>query len=183
MLRHLLLALMLAATAAFVVGVAVERAGDDHPAAVEAAEHHSETAEHDSAAEGAEHSEAAEHDERSELAEGGETHEQSEELRPLGIDVEATPFVVLVAIVSVALALVVWLRPSVGLLVLVAFAMLAFAALDVREIAHQLDEDDTGLALLAALVAALHAAAATTAVLLARRPPGAPAGHAGTMPA
>jgi hypothetical protein len=38
--------------------------------------------------------------------------------------------------------------------------MALFAALDVREVFHQLDEDKTGLATLAVLVAAVHLAAA-----------------------
>jgi hypothetical protein len=46
--------------------------------------------------------------------------------------------------------------------------MLAFAALDVREVAHQLIESRTGLGVLAGAVAVLHAAAATVAGRLAR---------------
>ena len=64
-----------------------------------------------------------------------------------------------------------WLRPgSRPLLALVVLAMVAFAVLDVREVVHQLDEDNGGLALLAAAVAALHLGVAAVAVALARRP-------------
>jgi hypothetical protein len=48
--------------------------------------------------------------------------------------------------------------------------MVAFAVLDVREVVHQLDDDNGGLALLAAAVAALHLGVAAIAVALARRP-------------
>ena len=46
--------------------------------------------------------------------------------------------------------------------------MVAFAVLDVREVVHQLDEDNGGLALLAGVVAALHLGAAAVALALAR---------------
>jgi len=170
-MRRLLLALMLAATAAFVVGVAIEHNDEHHPVAVEAAEHADEHGE-----EATPEHEAAEH------AEGSEAHEESEELRPFGIDIEATPFIVLAAAASVLLALAAWLRPRAALLAVIAGVMLAFAVLDVREVFHQLDEDRDGLALLAALVATLHLASAAVAALLASRG-GEPAGATGTIPA
>jgi hypothetical protein len=52
----------------------------------------------------------------------------------------------------------------------VVVACLAFTAFDLREVAHQAGESRTGLALVAALVAALHLAAAATALALWRRP-------------
>jgi hypothetical protein len=163
-MRHLLLALMLAATAAFVAGVAIERNDTHHhPAAVEATEH---AREHATDGEGAPEHETAAHAEATGHDEGSEAHE---ELRPLGIDVEATPFVVLAAAVSILLALAAWLRPRPALLAAIAALMLAFAALDVREVFHQLDEHRDGLALLAALVAILHLASAAVGALLAGR--------------
>jgi hypothetical protein len=151
--RSLLVLLVAAATAAFVVGTAIERnTGDPHAEAARQAAPHSE------AVEG--------HEQRS--------HETTEpagesELRPLGVDVEAAPFVALAAAASLALALAAWLRPSTApLLLLVAAAFLAFAALDVRELAHQIDESSGGLAALAAAVALAHAAAAAVAVAMAR---------------
>lgn len=56
-----------------------------------------------------------------------------------------------------------WLGASPLVLGVVALAMAAFAALDVREVVHRVDESRTGLALLAALVAVLHLAAAVLA--------------------
>ena len=64
----------------------------------------------------------------------------------------------------------------------VAAAMLVFAALDVREVFHQVDESRTGLAVLAGVVAALHLGAATAIGLLARGD-GRLTGPGGTMPA
>jgi hypothetical protein len=82
-------------------------------------------------------------------------------MRTQGVDLEATPFVVIAAAFSLGPAMAVWLRPeSRALLGLVAAAMVALAVLDVREVVHQLDEDNGGLAVLAGVVAVLHLAAA-----------------------
>jgi len=63
--------------------------------------------------------------------------------RLLGVDLEATPFVVLAA--ALALAVAVWLRPEWALLLgLIAVAMVVFAALDVREVFHQLVDAGRG---------------------------------------
>jgi hypothetical protein len=46
--------------------------------------------------------------------------------------------------------------------------MVALAALDVREVVHQVDEHNGGLAALAGVVAALHLAAAAIALSMGR---------------
>jgi O-antigen ligase len=87
-----------------------------------------------------------------------------------GTDPESTSLVVLAIVASLLLAAGCWFRPEWRrLLVVTAFAMAAFAVLDLREVIHQLDESDTGLASVAGAVATLHVAAAVTAVILARR--------------
>ena len=149
--------LIVLASGVFAVGVALERSEEDSesPAHVEAEaeESHVEGEE----AEGLDETEG----------EGGE-EEESETL--LGIDLESTPLVILAVLGSLALAAGVWLRPDLGwLLVLVGVAMGAFAILDVREFFHLLDESREGIAVLAALVAVLHATAAWLA--LSRREP------------
>jgi hypothetical protein len=84
----------------------------------------------------------------------------------LGINLESTPFVVLAVLGSLALAGGVWARPDLRLLLLVvALAMLGFAALDVREVFRQVDESNDGLA----AAAALHLAAAGLAFTAERR--------------
>jgi hypothetical protein len=91
------------------------------------------------------------------------------ELKPLGVNVEAVPFVVLAAVASIVLALAAWFRPRMVLLLLaIAGAMLVFALLDVREVFHQSDESRTGLAVLAAVIATLHASAVVVAGMMAR---------------
>jgi hypothetical protein len=180
-LRVLLVALVIAATASFVVGVSIER-GDEaaHHAAGEAAAPAGEGQEAGGEGE-AQHAEG-------ESAEGAaNTEEPHAELRPLGIDVEATPFVALAALASLALAAAAWLRPTLTpLLALVAGAMLAFAALDIREVFHQADINESGLAVLAGAVAAVHLAAAAAAAAMAARSRASVApvtGPAGTMAA
>jgi hypothetical protein len=175
-IRVVLLALVLAATAAFVVGVAVERASGE-------AGHHdtaSPAAPGKGAAAGEAHAESGGESQAAHAAGGA-----AAELRPLGINVEAWPFVIAAVLASLALAAAGWLHPQTpALLAAVAMAMLAFAALDIREVAHQLDIDKDGVAVLAGAVAALHLAAALVAAAMAsrgwRRHDGAP-GLAGTM--
>jgi hypothetical protein len=147
--RVSLVALLVVSTAAFVSGTSIERSsgGEAH------AEPAGEAGER--AGEAAESGEAAE--------QGGEAAESD------GESLESTPLVAAAAAFSLALALAVWLRPGWRrLLLCVAIAMVAFALLDVRELAHQVDEQDTGLALLAAVVAGLHLAAAAVALLAPR---------------
>jgi hypothetical protein len=88
--------------------------------------------------------------------------EESSE-RLLGVDPESTGLVAVAVVVSLVLAALVWRGGAPWLLGLVALVMIAFAALDVREVVHQIDESRTGLTLLALLVAALHLAAAALA--------------------
>jgi hypothetical protein len=180
-LRSLLVALVIAATAAFVVGVSIERGSE--PAQHAASETVAPTNEiQEAGGEGeVQHAEGA--------SAGGATSaaEPHGELRPLGIDVEAWPFVIAAALASLALAAGAWLRPMLTpLLTLVAVAMLAFAALDIREAFHQADINESGLAVLAGAVAALHLTAAAVAAAMASRSRGSAApsaGPAGTMAA
>jgi hypothetical protein len=167
--RALLVALLVTSTVAFVVGVSIERSsGDEHdeqPAAAGSSE----------AAEGGdEHAAESEGEPGAAEPASAESDEDDEETL-FGIDLEATPFVVLAAAFSLALALGVWLRPRwTPLLATVGVAMVVFAALDVREVLHQLDESNGGLAVLAGTVAALHLAAAAVATRLSARAPQAP---------
>jgi hypothetical protein len=134
---------LLAATALFVLGVALE------PHTEEARGEHVES-------EGGEHAE-------SEAGEEG-TEPQGGEERVLGLDLESPLVVGLAVVASVGLALLAWSRPERRWLVAIAVVAAGFALVDVAEVLHQLDEDRMGLALLAAAVAALHALAAVLAV-------------------
>lgn len=155
--RVLLATLIVAATAAFVVGTAVERSteSDHHDAASEA------PASGEAAGAAQTHSEAGAETAVARTREAGTTSSETP-------DEEAHAE----------------LRPQLALLLaLVAVTMLAFTALDVREVFHQLDVSDDGLAVAAA--ATLHGGAAVAGAVMAararRRPGGTPA-PAGTMP-
>jgi hypothetical protein len=158
-LRWALVALLAASTILFAVGVAIEPSDTNGgEGAAEAA--HSETDEREEAGEavGAEPGESAGHAEDEDEGEEG-----GEEL--LGIDLESTPLVVLAVLTGLALAALV--ATPIGtlraFLILAAGVALVWAALDVREALHQIDESNTGIALIAGAVAALHLAAAATA--------------------
>jgi hypothetical protein len=167
-LRTLLVGLIVAATAAFVVGTTIERNSGEKRTDTEGGGGESPGAHSESSGEaGQAHQEGGSGSEPA----GKETHP---ELKPLGIDIEAAPFVALAAAASLLLALGAWLRPRwLLLLALIATAMLVFAALDLREVFHQSDESRTGLAVLAGFVALLHLTAAGVALTMcrgARRP-------------
>lgn len=159
-LRGILVALIVLATVGFVIGTSVERHQSQHESAATLKSEGRAPAAH---VEGRETPAAH-------AAEGGPSGRATDrhpELKPLGVNVEAVPFVVLAAVASLLLAILAWARPRwlVGLLA-VAATMLVFSVLDVREVVHQSDEGRTGLAALAALIAALHGAAAATAIVM-----------------
>lgn len=153
--RSLLALLIVVATGLFVVGVTIERgqeAGHTGPASVDVASHEeSETNEQHETTEVTEAvGEAAEHDESGE--------------RVLGVDAESWPVVAAVALAGLLLAAAIWTRRAPPWLLIVgAIALAAFAVADLREVGHQLDENNAGLAVLAAAVAVLHGAAAALA--------------------
>jgi hypothetical protein len=100
---------------------------------------------------------------------GGNEHGTSEHSEMLlGINPEAAPLTVAAATASVLLAVAMLIIRSPILAAGTALAMAAFAALDIREVIHQLDESRSGLAALATSVALLHVLAAAVALTIAR---------------
>jgi hypothetical protein len=163
--RLLTATLLIASAAAFATGTTIE--------------HHTATSEGHTV----QHAEAGAPGENPASAEGvasGESHathaaEHSSETL-LGINPEATGLVVLAVAVSLVLAALILTVGSPLLAAGVALAMLAFTALDIRELNHQLNESHSGLATLAATVAILHLLAGAAALLTTRdtrRQPGA----------
>jgi hypothetical protein len=176
-LRKLLAGLIVLATVCFVVGTTIERSSADT--------HHNETpaatspnGEAGTHKEGSTGETARAPEARAHSQTGGETAghsasggtEKHIEARILGVDIEAVPFVILATLASLGLAAAVWRRPRLLLwLVAAVLGMLVFSALDIREIVHQTDENRTGLAVFAAVIALLHLAAAGTAGVMARQ--------------
>ena len=154
--------LLLLATAAFVVGVTVERSqGEDTSS--------SNTSTHTEAGKSGEHAEGQESAEGSaEPNARSESEQASEDL--LGVNPESTPVVVLAVLLALLLAGAVWWRPFRLILAAGVVFCAGAMALDLREVAHQLDENRGGVATIAGVVAALHLLAALVAIaaLIAR---------------
>jgi hypothetical protein len=173
-LRASLVTLLVASTVLFAAGVIIERSqseGRAEPAAAHAGESGESSAE----------SEGAEADEDS--VPSGEAHANAERETVLSLDIESTPLIVLAVLAGLALAVLAATAPGRRPVVLLTIAAIAivWAALDVREVAHQIDESRTGLAILAIAVAILHLAAGGVAVRLAARERS--LGRPGTIPA
>ncbi|GAB6987305.1 hypothetical protein [Nocardioides pyridinolyticus] len=152
--------LMVLSAAAFVVGTTVERSQGHSEAAV--SETHTD--------EGSE----THHEGASEETEGAKPHSETSENSETiaGIDVEGTPLIVLGALLSLALAGAALRWPRREVFAVATAFLLGFAALDVREVAHQLDENASGVAALASLTLAPHLAATAVAVLAITRTSG-----------
>ena len=181
-LRLILVGLLVVSTALFAVGAFAERSQADErgePASVRAHESGESPGEL-----GGEHHEG----EAEAAGDRVEAPHADESERLLGVETESTPLIILAVIAGLALAALAATPVGRGPLALLAIALLAlaFAVLDVREVAHQLDESHTGVAIVAIAVAVLHLASAAIAGLLAARARpadvGTPAGP-GTMPA
>jgi hypothetical protein len=149
--------LLIVAAGLFVIGVTAEDNTDTHS--------------DEGTAQAGEHGEATESDEAIEAeaaerstgeAERSESDGDAERL--LGIDIESPVLVTAAVVASVLLAGLVWRRRDRRLFVVIAVFAAGLAVVDAAEVAHQLDEDHTGLALLAGLIAALHSAAAALAL-------------------
>jgi hypothetical protein len=99
----------------------------------------------------------------------GETHSTSSE-KVFGVDVESVPAILGAVTVALVLAAAVWWRRErLWLWATLGFGIV-FAAGDVREVVHQLDESNAGVAVVAGVLVMAHVAIAVLAgLLLARR--------------
>jgi hypothetical protein len=163
MLRGALVLLLVATGCLFAVGSTIER---HH-------RHHESTAAKSSEAKGGQTTSES----------GGETGSESSKPTPaehgaspeagariLGINTESLALSIIAVVASLLLAAAVWLRPVRLVLVAVVVFGLVFAAGDGRELVHQLDDSNSGLAAVAALLLVLHlAVAALAAAALPRR--------------
>ena len=155
-LRGLLGLTLIVSAILFVVGTSIERS----KASSEAKPHSEAAAGSGTSTEGATHTESAT------PAEAAGAH-HGEKL--VGIDIESIPAIVLGALASVLLAaLVFWRRERYWLVAAVLFG-LVFAAGDAREVSHQLNEHRSGLALVAAILNALHLAVSALAAFVISR--------------
>jgi hypothetical protein len=177
-LRGVAALLLLLATIVFVVGLNAERslAGESstvRPTAgtaatdVEESPQSSEeaTESHD---EGAEAGAAGETEGSETAEEADESHDEANEPSEtvLGIDPESTGAVAAAVVISLLLAVALWFSSTPTVPIVVAVFALLFAALDLREVAHQAH---SGLAAIALLAAALHVGVAVLSGLALTR--------------
>lgn len=171
--RWLLGTLLIGAAALFALGVAGE--GDVHHdtvALADAGEHNAatepsgqaeanESTGHEETTESTGNPEAAGAPEPAGHDESGEASASGEEI--LGVNLESTPLVVLAVIVSIALAAATWRSDRKLVLLVTALFAAMFAALDVAELSHQIKESAATIAVIAGVIAVMHAAAALLA--------------------
>jgi hypothetical protein len=169
LLRVALVALLVASTALFAVGVVAERSGGETHTERAAPREGGEAGKAEAPAEHGEAGEAKPAAEHGEAGEATPAAEHGEGERLLGVDAESTPLVVLATLAGLTLAALAATPLGLvrGFLLTVVFIALAWAALDIREVIHQLDESRTGVALIALAVAALHLAVVATSGRLA----------------
>lgn len=98
-------------------------------------------------------------DQRAAEGGSGETGSTSE-FQPLGINLESDPLIIVAALGSLSLAGLVAFRTNRAVLAAVVVVGVAFTALEIVEVLHQADVDETGLLVLAATAGVLHAGAA-----------------------
>jgi hypothetical protein len=152
-LAALFTTLMLLSTAAFVIGVTIEKNQGHSESGVEQA-HSGEAGEAHGQTEGE--------------TTGTETQSETSET-VAGVDVESTPIVLLGVVVSLALIGAVLRWPRREVYAIAAVLCLGFAILDGSELAHQLDENSGTVATFAGLALVLHLGPAAIAALAAAR--------------
>jgi hypothetical protein len=158
--------LLLTATVVFAAGVALERGSADS---------HSETTPHaETGAEG--HSEESNEESNAETqgegvgtdAPGTRTATGPESRTLLGVDLESPAVVGSGVAASLLVALALWRRPSLAVVLVTTVFCSGFAALDGREALHQMDEGRDALIAVALLAMLLHLAAAAVAAAALR---------------
>jgi hypothetical protein len=180
-LRRLLAVVLLASAALFAVGSHIERSKESHaeaPARPSEAQHASRSESHAGETGAERRSESG--DEAGKPATGGGAESRGErreethrEAKLFGIDPEAVGLVIAAVVASLLLGFVTWMRRIGVVLVAIAGFGLIFAAFDVREVLHQVDESRTNLIVIASVLIGLHLLAAVLAgaALLGGRPP------------
>jgi heme/copper-type cytochrome/quinol oxidase subunit 4 len=139
--------LLLASATTFAVGVAVERSGHHDASAVNGA-----AVGNPNAPEGSAAREAGEKNASAQATEAKER--KSEQL--FGVNTETNAVIGFVVATSLLLAIIAVVMRSPIVLAGVAVVALGAIAFDIREVLHQVDQSRTGVAMLAALTAALH---------------------------
>jgi hypothetical protein len=155
-LKVLLVCSLIASTALFAVGVAIERSRSESTETPSGEVSHT-----DEGTGGEGTTEGGSGEGSSNSAEAATTTEHSDgDAVFFGIDLESWWLVGVAIAVSLGLALAVWFRPLRPVLALASVVALVFAAFDLAEVGHQISASEMGLVVVAVAVAFLHLLAA-----------------------
>lgn len=102
--------------------------------------------------------------------------------RVLGVDLESLPAVIVMVGLSVLLAAAAWWRPARAVLIIAVLFCTGALLLDLVEVSRQISQNSPGIAAVAVLVALLHAMAGASAGMAAAAPHGARPSPAGAQP-
>lgn len=187
--RWLLTSLLIAGAALFAIGIAAERnASAHHTETGTEAANPTETTSGQTAPAAESGGDEATHTDETTGEEtthtevpGGEptAHSETSAETVLGINLESDALVIVAIAVSLALAALTWLRNRRSLLLATMAFALVFAVFDIAEVAHQLKESRSGLAVFAAAIALVHLA---TALVAEQRATTAPSQKRSTSP-
>jgi hypothetical protein len=171
--RHHAAALLLVlATIIFVIGIRAERSLAGDATTARPAESADSVSTESSEEEAESHSDE-EAETESQVEETTAPHDEATEASEtiLGINPESTGAIAAAVVLSLALAAALWFWGTPGVLIVTVFFALLFAALDLREVTHQLQESRISLAAIALVATILHSGAAVIAGLsLTQRP-------------
>jgi hypothetical protein len=157
-LRTALVLLLVGSAVLFLVGSTIERNNRHHESVAAKPAELSGESESETSHEGAKSAEKR--------VESGSSERSA---KILGVDTESLALSIVAVVLSLLLAAAIWLDkwPRLALLAVLSFG-LVFAAGDARELVHQADESNGGLAAIAAILIALHLAMAVLALVLLR---------------
>ena len=165
-LKLLLVCSLIASTALFAVGVAIERS---HSEGTETPSGEVSHTDEGTGSEGSTEGDAGEGGSNSAETAASTEHSESDAVF-FGVDLESWWLVGVAAAVSLGLALAVWFRPLRVVLALTGVVALVFAAFDLAEVAHQVSASEMGLVAIATVVALLHLLTAGFALAAFRVP-------------
>ena len=165
-LKLLLVCSLIASTALFAVGVAIERSRSESTETPSGEVSHTEEG---TGGEGA--TEGGSGEGGLNTAESATTTEHSDgDAVVFGIDLESWWLVVVAIAVSLGLALAVWFRPIRPVLALTGVVAAVFAVFDLAEVVHQVGASEAWLVAIAAVVASLHLLTVGLAAAMFRTP-------------
>ena len=156
-LKLLLVCSLLASTALFTVGVALERSHTEAPSTRTPTGEVSPAGETGSGGGTGGTSEGGSPGQSTSTHETAATTETSgHDAVFLGVNLESWWLVGVVVVLSIGLAAAIWFRPAKPVLAVTSAFAIFFAAFDVAEVSHQVSASHGGLVVIAAMVALLH---------------------------